>query len=180
MKWGIRKDRGRSGNGSKKKANKKDTNRTLSKARRQAARGKQLKTMSDKELSSRIARLEQEKKLKTLTKELESTPIQKVARSIGSGLGKTGKITLTAFAGAASAAALGYIGKTIEAKSIYEAFSKGGMSAEDIAIKLGANADYIKQTIKNEGKISFGDPIQRAQMFMNSASFVKAAYKKGK
>lgn len=107
MKWGVRKDRVRTGKSSSRKSARSEE-RSIKKDRKQASKNR--KKLSDAELNQRINRLEKERKLKTLTdQELKPgrTATKKFLKEQGS------RIAGTVIGGAAAGAAAYYVKKKL-------------------------------------------------------------------
>lgn len=184
MKWGVRKDRGKSGSG--KRRSKKT--KTLSEAqkvsadRRSAVSKDRLKTMSDEELNSRISRLQQEKKLQDLTFNSEATKGERAKRAVGRALksstGKAAKVMLSAVIGAASVAGLAYIDRMTESQAIKTAAQKGA-TIRELAIQYQMDNSLVERIVAGtEGVIL--DPAKKVDMFRDMISFARSTLKKGK
>ncbi len=113
MKWGVRKDRVKTGLKSAKTSYKK--NKAIKDDRKQASRNR--RTLSDQELKQRINRLENERKLKTLTAKEVSPGRNAVSKILKE---KGGQVASGIIVGAASGAATYYIKKKLTGTSNYE------------------------------------------------------------
>jgi len=97
MKWGVRKSRGSSGSKGSSKAKKKmidDPDVSTTRAKRKSDL-KNRRTLSDATLKKKIARLEDEKKLSSLTKADISPGKSAVLRILGSSAEKTAKTVVS-------------------------------------------------------------------------------------
>lgn len=185
MKWGVRKDRrsqDRGGGNKKVKTKTLTATQKVSADRRAAVAKDRLKTMSDEELSSRISRLQQEKKLKDLTFESEATKGERAkkaaARTVKSAAGKVGKVLVTAAAGAASVAALAYIDQKVTSDAIKSAYKKGA-GFEELAKQFAMDKTLVERVVNNTDGVIM-DPARKVAMIKDLISFGKAAMKKGK
>lgn len=134
QKWGVRRYQNSDGTltsaGKKRLSNKKEPSKAQvykEKTEAYKSRMKQIKTMSDQELSNRLSRLEKEKKIRELDYE-ETYPGRKFAKDVLSG---SGSMLASAVRKYGTAAAVWGIGKAV-----------GAVAGDDVASAIDK---YIKK-----------------------------------
>lgn len=131
MKWGVRKDRVKSSGSSRKSA--RAENKAIKKDRKQASKNR--KKLSDAELKQRITRLENERKLKTLTDQ-DLKPGRTATKKF---LSEQGGRLAKGLAGVAVSAATGAAAYYVKNKLSSKAPDYAGGSWKDLAAYVAPN-----------------------------------------